>query len=62
MPNNPGRIDGDYSIGEKEEIKYAAPPQGFGTVKKSSPASYRQYAIAAVVIIVILALFMILRL
>ena len=46
MPNNPGRIDGDYSIGEAEEVKFVD-PGNFGTVKDSAPTRHRTYAIIA---------------
>lgn len=46
MPNNPGRIDGDYSIGEAEEVKFVD-PGNFGTVKDSVQTRRRTYAIMA---------------
>lgn len=59
MPNNPGRIEGDYSIGEKEEVKYVDPPKGFGVVKGSSSMNWKY--IAAAIVIVIIALLIIFR-
>jgi len=60
MPNNPGRINGDYSIGEKEEVKYID-PGNFGAVRKTRTPGYREYALvlaaAAIVIIVAFAVF-----
>ncbi|MHB1830245.1 MAG: hypothetical protein ACYCO0_02535 [Candidatus Micrarchaeaceae archaeon] len=38
MPNNPGRIAGDYSIGEKEEVKYMD-PGSFGAVREANRGS-----------------------
>ncbi len=60
MPNNPGRIDGDYSIGEKEEVRYVQPPSGFGAVKKKEGIG-RKYIFAAAIVITALILFIILR-
>ncbi len=34
MPNNPGRIEGDYSTGGRDKIIYADPPPGFGAMRK----------------------------
>ena len=45
MPNNPGRIAGDYSIGEKEEIKYID-PGSFGAIKSRSTIPVRLYILA----------------
>ena len=57
MPNNPGRINGDYSIGEKEEVKFVD-PGSFGAVRKTQARNYKAYAIACAVaaIVIILAL------
>lgn len=62
MPNNPGRIEGDYSIGDKEEIRYADPPAGFGAAKRSSFTAYRKYVLVVAAVIIVLALFVIFRL
>lgn len=54
MPNNPGRIDGDYSIGEKEEVKYVD-PGNFGAMRSEShPGKIRLYAVVLGVLVVIL--------
>ena len=47
MPNNPGRIGGDYSIGEKEEVHYVD-PGNFGAARVENPArNLKLYAFAA---------------
>jgi hypothetical protein len=62
MPNNPGRIDGDYSIGEKEEIKYID-PGNFGAMRKESKVSMAKIyilvigiAFAALIMLIIFGL------
>ncbi len=50
MPNNPGRIEGDYSIGEKEQIKYAD-PGSFGAVRQRQSKTKLYLFIAGVAII-----------
>ncbi len=56
MPNNPGRIDGDYSIGDKEEVAYIEPPSGFGSVKSANARLNQKYLIGVGVILVIVVL------
>ena len=58
MPNNPGRIDGDYSTGDREEVSYIDPPQGFGAVKENRSQG-PVYVAVIVIIIVALAAFII---
>lgn len=60
MPNSPGRIDGDYSIGEHEEVQYAQPPSGYGQPMKKSTIDLR-YLIAAIVILLILIAIIVFR-
>ncbi len=55
MPNNPGRIDGDYTVGEREEVRYADPPEGFGVVKKSKGIDRRYMVVIGVVVILLIA-------
>ncbi len=58
MPNNPGRIDGDYSIGEKEEVKYIDPGD-FGAVREADGISIiriMKYLLPIGIAIVIIAL------
>ena len=60
MPNNPGRIEGDYSIGEPEQVKYAD-PGSFGAVRVRSSRTGKYALVIAVVLIVLLAAAFVLR-
>ncbi len=42
MPNSPSRIDGNYDITEKEEVKYADPGD-FGALRPKNHISLRIY-------------------
>lgn len=53
MPNNPGRIDGDYSIGEREEVRYID-PGNFGSVRHQRTSRIKLYLFIAGVAIVAL--------
>ena len=57
MPNNPGRVAGDYSIGEKEEVKYID-PGNFGAIREQRHMGRKVYAaaLAAAAFIVLLAI------
>ncbi len=52
MPNNPGRIDGDYSIGEIEEVKYVDPGK-FGEVRTGKTQNMLKFGLPVAVIVVI---------
>ena len=54
MPNNPGRIYGDYSIGEKEEVKYVDPGK-FGEARPDRTANRFRSGLLVVVAVVVLA-------
>lgn len=55
MPNNPGRIDGDYSIGEPEKVTYVN-PGNFGAVRSTKASRAKYYAAAAAAVVVLAAL------
>jgi len=60
MPNNPGRIDGDYSIGEREEVRYVD-PGNFGAVRHETSRGYIRYAIAAAVALAVIIILVAVR-
>ena len=58
MPNNPGRIEGDYVVGEKEEVKYVDPGD-FGAIKGGGNISDKRYTIFVWIAVIVMALVLI---
>lgn len=55
MPNNPGRIAGDYSAEEKEEIRFVDPGSFGAQRKKGISRPLKIYLIFAAIVIIIIA-------
>ncbi len=59
MPNNPGRIDGDYSTGDKESVKFVD-PGNFGRIQAKKRYSNSRVFYLIIIIIALLIAFVLL--